>query len=310
MISFCRLLFLALCLLLVGGHALAQTARKTPPAKPTVSGRRALAHVRALVSLGPRAVGTDGIVQARDYIERQLRRAGLEVERMNFVTQTPRGSAVMTNLVARIPGKSTDIVVLAGHYDTVDTRLVPGFVGANDGGSSTGVLLELAHVLAQRKNELTIWLVFFDGEEALQQWGPTDGLYGSRYLAGRWKREGILPCIRAFILLDMIGDRELVLRRELQSTPWLVDLIWEAARALGHSAHFSDESIGADDDHIPFLRAGVPAVDLIDFDYGPGNRYWHTGQDTLDKLSPRSLQIVGEVVLEAIARLEQRVAPR
>lgn len=277
---------------------------------PPFSGERALKHVQALVRLGPRPPSSSGIQQARAYIHRELRRSSIDVEEVTFVASTPRSSLAMTNLVAKIPGKSADIVVLAGHYDTLEPRLVPGFVGANDGGSSTGLLLELARVLAERKNELTIWIVFFDGEEALERWSPSDGLYGSRYLAYRWKREGILTRIRAFILLDMVGDRELGLRRELNSTPWLVDLVWEAARELGHSAHFLDEVTAVEDDHLPFARAGVPAVDLIDFQYGPANRYWHSRADTLDKLSARSLHVVGEVVLEAVRRLEERAATR
>ncbi len=277
---------------------------------PPFSGERALKHVRALVRLGPRAPGSTGIQQAREYIRRELRRSSIEVEELAFVASTPRGSLAMTNLVAKIPGKSADIVVLAGHYDTLEPGRVPGFIGANDGGSSTGLLLELARALAERKNELTIWMVFFDGEEALERWSPRDGLYGSRYLASRWKREGILPRIRAFILLDMVGDRELGLRRELNSTRWLVDLVWEAARELGHSAHFLDEVTAIEDDHLPFAQAGVPAVDLIDFEYGPANRYWHTSADTLDKLSARSLHVVGEVILEVVRRLEERAAGR
>ncbi|MFQ5818056.1 MAG: M28 family peptidase [Terriglobia bacterium] len=273
---------------------------------PPFSGTRALAHVRALVALGPRPPGSEGIRKARAYLRQQLRQAGVAVEELKFIAQTPRGPVSMSNLVARIPGKHTDIVILAGHYDTLDTRRVPNFVGANDGGSSAAVLLELARVLAARRNHLSIWIVFFDGEEALRQWSARDGLYGSRTLAERWRGERVLPRIRAFILLDMIGDRDLRLRRELNSTPWLVKLVWNAARDLGHAAHFSNQTLVLEDDHLPFLRAGVPAVDLIDYDYGPGNRYWHTADDTLDKLSARSFQVIGEVVLETLRRLEQR----
>lgn len=276
---------------------------------PSFSGKRAYAHVRALVAFGPRAPGSQGIQKARAYLRRELRQAGVDVEEVKFVAQTPRGAVSMTNLVAKIAGKHTDIVVLGGHYDTVDTRRIPNFVGANDGGSSAAVLLELARVLAARRNELSIWVVFFDGEEALRQYSARDGFYGSRYLAERWRQQGILPRIRAFILLDMIGDRDLRLPRELNSTPWLRDLVWRAARDLGHAAHFSNQTLVLEDDHLPFLRAGVPAVDLVDFDYGPGNRYWHTSQDTLDKLSARSFEVIGEVVLETLRRLEQRSPP-
>ncbi len=275
------------------------------------SGERALAHVRALVALGPRPAGSLAIQRARDYILKQLRRAQtggglpahIDVEELSFAASTPRGRVLMTNYVAKIPGKRREIIVLAGHYDTLRLE---GFVGANDAGSSTGLLLELARVLAARQNEFTLWLVFFDGEEAIRQWGPQDGLYGSRYLANRWQQQGILPRMRAFLLLDMVGDRDLRLRRELNSTPWLVELVWNVAHELGYAGHFSDEQLAVEDDHLPFLRAGVPAVDLIDFEYGPNNRYWHTTEDTLDKLSARSLSIVGKVVLETVRRLEQR----
>lgn len=298
-----RLLPGSSCLLLV---VLVGVPAPTQSAQPTFSGDRALAHVRALVALGPRAPGSEGIEKARVYIRRNLRRSAIEVEEVTFVASTPRGSVPMTNLVAKIPGKSTDIVVLAGHYDTVDTRLIPGFVGANDGGSSAAMLLELARVLGKRRTDLSIWVVFFDGEEALQQWGPRDGIYGSRYLAGLWKRERIMSRIRGFILLDMVGDRDLVIRRELNSTSWLLDLIWKVAEDLGHATYFSKQTLAVEDDHVPFVRAGVPAVDLIDFDYGPGNRYWHSREDTVDKLSARSLGVIGEVVLETLRRLEQR----
>lgn len=267
------------------------------------SGERALAHVRALVSLGPRPAGSPGIQRAREYILKQLHRSHIAVEEVSFAASTPRGRVLMTNYVAKIPGKSREIVVLGGHYDTLRAE---GFVGANDAGSSTGLLLELVRVLAERENELTLWVVFFDGEEAIRQWGPRDGLYGSRYLTNWWQQRGILPRIRALIIVDMIGDRDLKLRRDLNSTPWLVELIWDVARELGYGAHFSDEQLAVEDDHIPFVRAGVPAVDLIDFEYGPNNRYWHTPQDTLDKISARSLDIVGKVVLETVRRLEQR----
>lgn len=282
------------------------TVRAAAKSAPSVSGERALNHVRALVALGPRAPGSSGIEKARDYIRRHLRRSRVEVEDVTFDAATPYGTVSMTNLVGRIPGKRTDIVVLAGHYDTVDTRRIPGFVGANDGGSSAALLLELARVLARQGNELTIWVVFFDGEEALREWSARDGIYGSRHLAQRWSREGILPRIRAFILVDMIGDSDLLVRREANSTPWLTDLVWDAARDLGYGEHFSDEALVVEDDHVPFVRTGVAAVDLIDFEYGPGNRYWHTREDTPDKLSARSFQIIGEVILETLRRLEQR----
>lgn len=278
------------------------TAQPVPPA---VSGRRAFDHVRALVRLGERPPGSAAHRQTEAYILRQLRLLPhCDTKEVTFLQQTPQGLVAMKNLIGKISGQSSDIVVLAGHYDTLRRQ---GFVGANDGGSSAALLLELARVLSLRQpNPLTIWVVFFDGEEAFVQWSTRDGLYGSRYQASAWKRAGVLNRIKAVILLDMIGDKDLSLRRDLNSTPWLTDLVWQVARDKGYQAQFSEESLVIEDDHLPFIEVGLPAVDLIDFEYGPENRYWHTPQDTVDKLSPRSFEIVGDVVLETLARLGQR----
>ena len=297
---FLRVSALATALILTAACAAAQPGSR-------VSGSRALQHVRVLVEPGPRVAGSAAHAKAVSYIERTLRSYGIKVERQSFTASTPSGPLEMTNLIAEIPGATGDIVVLASHYDT---KRMKGFVGANDGGSSTGLLLELARVLARRENRVALRLVFFDGEEAFEQFSATDGFYGSRHLAAEWQRDGTLARIRAFILLDMVGDRNLNFQKDFNSTRWLRDLVWEAAESLGHGAHFTDEVTAMDDDHVPFTQAGVPAVDLIDFDYGPRNRYWHSREDTLDKLSARSLRIVGEVVLESLRRLEQRPAGR
>ncbi|MGH9803590.1 MAG: M28 family peptidase, partial [Candidatus Acidiferrales bacterium] len=292
------LAFALLCLVFMARAAVAED-------RNVLSGGRALEHVRALAQVGARVPGTQGHAWAQAYIIRHLRLAfAAEIEEVDFAAVTPRGAIPMKNIIGKFPGPSDDIIVLAGHYDTFNRE---GFVGANDAGSSTALLLELARVLGrQQSNSATVWVVFFDGEEAFEQWGPRDGIFGSRYQAGAWQRDATLERIKAVIVVDMIGDADLTLRRDLNSTPWLTDLIWQIAREKGYSAHFLEESIAVEDDHAPFLRLGVPAVDLIDFQYGPDNRYWHTSEDTLDKLSARSLQIVGEVVLEAVARLGQR----
>lgn len=290
--------FLAVLLLFAGPLAAREANR------PVLSGRRAFKHVRTLVERGNRAPGSAGHRWTQGYIVRQLRLAYAEVEEVDFATQTPRGLRPMKNIIGKIRGRSSDLVVLAGHYDTLDRE---GFVGANDAGSSTGLLLELARVLGLKQpNPVEVWVVFFDGEEAMEKWGTRDGLYGSRYQVSAWERAGVLERIKAVIVVDMIADKDLRLRRDLNSTPWLTDLVWQVAGEKGYGAHFLEETVAIEDDHVPFVRAGVPAVDLIDFDYGPGNRYWHTPQDTLDKLSPRSLEIVGRVVLETVARLGQR----
>jgi Zn-dependent M28 family amino/carboxypeptidase len=204
----------------------------------------------------------------------------------------------MANVIGVLPGRRTDVIVVGGHYDT---KWFPDFkfVGANDGGSSAGFLLELARALkVAGAGEYTYWITFFDGEEARESWTPTDSLYGSRHMVSVLTRKGALP--RALLLVDMIGDRDLDLRREAYSTPALVDIIWSSARRLGYGQYFLDEAMPVEDDHAPFLKAGVPAIDLIDFHYPP----WHTADDTLDKVSAQSLQIVGEVVLDALPRIE------
>jgi Zn-dependent M28 family amino/carboxypeptidase len=241
------------------------------------------------------------------YIMEQLHQSGLAVEQDSFVAQTPIGAVPMNNIIGRVAKTdgSDRIFVLASHYETKLEREFR-FVGANDGGSSTGLLLALAPVLAQRGLNHEVWLVFFDGEEAFEQWSEDDSLYGSRHLAAKWKSEGVLPRIGAFLLADMIGDADLDLLRDANSTPWLRDQVWRTAQRLGYSRNFLNRDGAYEDDHLPFVRAGVPAVDLIDLNYGSGNRYWHTAEDTVDKLSARSLQIIADVLLQTLADLDRQ----
>jgi len=199
----------------------------------------------------------------------------------------------MTNLIAKVPGTTSAVVIIARHYDTKTKCTNFPFVGANDGGSSAVFLLEMARVLARRKNSLSYWLVFFDGEEALQRWSNTDGLYGSRHFAQELSAQGTLNQVRAVILLDMIADAHLDIHREAHSTPWLSDIVFAQARRLGYGRYFLNSPWPIEDDHIPFLELGMPAVDIIDFDYGPFNLYWHTRYDTVVKCSRASLAIVG-----------------
>lgn len=280
-------------------------------------GGRAFRDVARLVGFGPRPPGSPALGRARAYIVGELRRAGWRVRERAFTAPTPRGPLRMVNVIAEWPGRRPEVVAVAGHYDTkpfADFR----FVGANDGGSSAGLLLELSRALAARHRtappRFTRWLVFFDGEEAQAQWSPTDSLYGSRALAAALRASGELARLRVLIVADMIGDRDLGIRRESASTPWLTDLVWTVAGRLGYARHFLDGWQPVEDDHSPFLDAGVAATLLIDFEYGGGpgqNAYWHTAEDTLDKLDARSLQVVGEVILEALpgvdAELERRI---
>jgi len=281
-----------------------------------LDGERAFRHVERLVAFGPRPSGSPALARARAWMLGELRRAGLVVREQAFIAVTPDGAIPMVNVVAELRGQRPEVIVLGGHYDTKyfwEFR----FVGANDGGSSTGLLLELARVLGSRHREtpppFTYWLVFFDGEEARREWSASDSLYGSRAFVRALQGTGELARLRAVIVVDMIGDRDLGIRREAASTPWLTELLWRTARRLGHGAHFLDAVHAVDDDHRPFLEVGVPAALLIDFDYGgrPGeNAFWHTPEDTLDKVSARSLQVVGEVVLEALPVLARELTRR
>ncbi len=275
-----------------------------PPTGPKpFSGEAALSFTRVAVGLGPRPSGSTSIRKLQTYILAELRKTGCEVIQDDFTAQTPAGPTAMKNIIARFPGSSGRAVVIAGHYDT---KAMPGtyFVGANDGGSSTGFLLEMARAVASRKFRNDIYLVWFDGEEAVGRWSATNGTFGSRHLAQRWSAEGVAAKIIALINVDMIGDLNLELRQEVNSSRRLTALIWQVARELGYERHFLNESSAVEDDHIPFLQLGINAVDLIDFDYGPDNSWWHTERDTIDKLSTNSFRVVGDVVLEAIRRLE------
>ncbi len=278
-------------------------AAPAPPPEQTggFDGARALAHVETLVRFGPRIPGSEAARRAQKYIRQQLDSFGCAVEEFDFTAQTPLGPLPMKNILARVSGQKQDAVLLLTHYDT--RRTPPGFVGANDGGSSTGLMLEMARLLCAQPRRLSVWIAFLDGEEAQVEWTETDSLYGSRELAARLALRGELKRVKAVILADMVGDREIRFLRELNSTDWLVDLVWEVAARLGYRDIFVDATHAIDDDHLPFLRRGLPAVDIIEVgEY----EHWHTLGDTLDKLSPRSLAITGHVILESLAALDQR----
>jgi len=281
-----------LAMLLLGCATVATAA-----SPPVFDGAAALRHVERLVALGPRPAGSDASARARAYILAELKKAGVTAQARRFRAQTPRGAVGMANVVAVLKGRRPDVIMIGGHYDT---KVFTGFrfVGANDGGSSAALLIELARRLAAEPREYTYWVVWFDGEEALDSWTERDSLYGSRHLAAELRRTNRLP--RAMLLVDMIGDRDLVIRRESGSASWLTDIVWASAARLGYGAHFSTDALPVEDDHVPFLRAGVPAALLIDFDYPP----WHTADDTVDKVSAQSLSVVGEVLLDALPAVE------
>ncbi|MDZ7638341.1 MAG: M28 family peptidase [Bryobacterales bacterium] len=293
---------------LAGGASQARPTAASASSQTGVDGDRAMAYARQVLRFGPRPPGSPEIAALRKYIAGELRKLGIAVEERSFTARTPAGDVPMVNLIGRIPGNSGRLILLSGHYDTKRIRGVR-FVGANDAGSSTAMLLELATALAKRSPAAgprdEIWLVFFDGEEAFEEWTESDSLYGSRQLARELEKQGTLRSVRALINLDMIGDRDLNLAVEYNSTASLRELAMEVAAAQGHRDIFDRHASAIEDDHVPFARLGVPVLNLIDFSYGPGHAYWHTEADTIDKLSPSSFRIVGNLVLGILNRLNR-----
>ncbi len=306
-------LLLALCAACQGG-----SAGPEPPAAAPAPGPfdqdRAWQLLLDQVALGPRPAGSPGAAANRDLIVAELERAGLSPVREAFTAETPAGEIAMENVWAefagapRPDGQPGPVLVLGAHYDT--KRLPFEFVGANDGASETAALLELARVIAAGPpRPLTYRFVFFDGEEAVRHdWADPDNRYGSRHhVRELTKTRGALKRVRAMVLLDMIGDRDLALERDANSSRELLDLFVRAAERIGDPELFAPYSIPIKDDHQSFLEFGIPAVDLIDLSYGAvGNEYWHTREDTVDKCSAESLGRVGRLVLAALPELEAR----
>lgn len=287
---------LGLLFLLASPHLLAASDQAI-----TFDGGRAFADLKQLVSFGPRPAGSPALAQARRWMEGELRDTGAQVEEDSFTASTPIGPVPMVNIIAKLPGEQSKVVMIAGHYDT---KLFQNFrfVGANDGGSSAALLLQLARQLRGQKHLQTYWLVFLDGEEAVrEQWQGDDNTYGSRHLVQRLSSTGELGRIQAMILVDMIGDNHLVIERDSESTEWLTNTVFAAAQRLGYAKQFLNSNTAVADDHVPFVNAGVAAVDIICFN--PEDGYWHTAKDTLDHCSPVSLTIVGRVVLATLADL-------
>ena len=262
-------------------------------------GKRAFEDVSRQVDFGARPSGSSAIAQAQDYILAQLSAAGCSSETDAFNAQTPAGTVPMKNILVKIPGDRPGVLMLATHYDTKKLDL---FVGADDGASSTAVMLELARQLCAQPQRHPIWIAFFDGEEAVGEWSDTDSRYGSREMAAKLAMSGDLKKIQAFLLADIVGSRTLRFKRELNSTKALTDQVWSTAARLGYSGIFVSEGMAIEDDHLSFLKRGVPCVDVIDLEIP----YWHTPQDTLDKVSAKSLAITGHVFLETIKQLQAK----
>lgn len=293
-------------------------ATPSPSAQPIQAstgfdGERAFEHVRKQVEVGPRPAGSAELARTREYIVNELKSYGLNVTQDEFNASTPVGQRKMVNVTAEIPGESNDVIMFSSHYDTKLFKQFR-FVGANDAGSSTGTLLELARVLASNKQKprFTYWFVFFDGEEAFcEDWdecgkpGAPDNTYGSRHFVAQLIDKNEVKRVRAMILLDMMGAKDLELGRDDMSTPWLVNTVWQTARELGHDKQFVSrpEGVGGDD-HEPFLKAGIDSLDIIQLST---YFYWHKAEDTLDKVSPQSLKIVGDVLIASLPRIEQHL---
>src|SRR5437870_3254177 len=268
------------------------------------SGEKAFAHVQRLVDFGPRPAGSKAIEKSRDYIEDQLRRSGWQVTRQAFSDDSPQGKLQFVNLIAQLSGEkkaASPSFLLCSHYDTKMFDAIR-FVGANDGGSSTGLLLELARVIGQHPNlARKIELVFFDGEEAIEQFSQTDGLYGSRYFA-RQLQSGGAKQFRGGLLFDMVGDRSLGITLPANSPVEIARDIFAAAEVLKLRNYFTYLGRELVDDHVPLNAIGIPTLDIIDFDYP----WWHTADDTIDKVSAQSLRIVGSVALYYLSEFALR----
>jgi glutaminyl-peptide cyclotransferase len=274
-----------------------------------IDSKRAFQYTREVTAFGPRYMGNENHKKLERYILDHLK--GDQVEDDAFTADTVEGKFPVRNIIAKFPGTKDGIIVILGHYDTVYSLRDSGFVGANDGGSSTAILLEFANQLRgglsnQKRDGYSVWLVWTDGEEAVRKWTDTDSVYGARHLAEKWEKDGTLKKIKALMVMDMIGDADLDVVRNTNGAPWLLDLIYAAAEREGYQSHFYSREGPIEDDHIPFVKRGVPSADVIDLDYGYNNVFWHSPQDTMDKLSPKSLEIVGNTILETIHMLDQR----
>ena len=281
------------------------------PAQQHFNGAKAMEYAREFVAIGPRWPTSQGHLKAEAFLRDHFRHDQLEED--TFTANTPIGAVPMRNFIVRFPGKKNGVIVLATHYETNYWLKNINFVGANDGGSTTGLLMAIGDQLrsevlrGKQLDGYSVWLVFDDGEESIgPNWTNSDSLYGTRHLAAKWAGDGTLGRIKAFILADMIGDKDLDIQRETRSTDWLVELVRQSAHKFGYDKYFFQTESAVEDDHLPFVERGVPSIDVIDLDYGPQNSYHHTAKDTLDKIGVRSLTVDGDVFMETIKLIDQR----
>jgi Zn-dependent M28 family amino/carboxypeptidase len=281
------------------------------PAQTHFNGAKAVEYARQFVAIGPRWPTSQGHAKAEAFLRAQFKRD--QVEEDAFTANTSIGPIPMRNFIVRFPGKKNGVIVLATHYETNYWLRKINFVGANDGAATTGLLMAIGDQLradtagGKKLDGYSVWLLFDDGEESFQPtWTTSDSTFGTRHLAAKWAGDGTLARIKAFILADMIGDKDLDIQRESRSTDWLVDLVRKAAHKFGYDRYFFQTEEAVEDDHLAFVDRGVPSIDVIDLNYGPNNSYHHTVMDTLDKISARSLTIDGDVFLETIRLINQR----
>jgi len=281
---------------------MAAEVRDAGPA-PSFNSARAMQYVKEIVACGPRPIGSANHKKVEDYILSHLK-----VEDDAFTINTAEGKFPVRNIIAKYPGTRDGIIVIASHYDTNWPLRDQNYVGANDGGSSSALLLEIANQLRGTKRDgYSVWLLWDDAEESMRlPWYDPESLYGVRHLAQKWQADGTIQKMKAFLLEDMIGDADLNIERDTNSTPWLEDMVYKAATRRGYQSHFFGRTIEIEDDHIPFKERGVACADLIDLNYGYENVFWHTPQDTVDKLRAKSLEIVGTVTLETMQMVDKR----
>ena len=281
------------------------------PAQTHFNGVKALDYARQFVAIGPRWPTSQGHLKAEEFLREHFKHDALEEDA--FTANPPIGPVPMRNFIVRFAGKKDGVIVLATHYETNYPLRNINYVGANDGGATTGLLMAIADQLraetagGKKLDGYSVWLLFDDGEESIQStWTDSDSLYGTRHLAAKWGRDGTLGKIKAFILADMIGDKDLDIQHDTNSTGWLVDLVRQAAKKYGYEKYFFKLEEDIQDDHLPFVKRGVPSIDIIDIDYGPHDSYHHTDKDTMDKISAHSLKIAGDVFLETIRLIDLR----
>jgi glutaminyl-peptide cyclotransferase len=294
---------------------LAASSSQAQKAPARFNGQTAYTLTAQLLQVAPKRFnGSPGHLKAEEFIKQHFapEAAKGNFETDTFTASTPAGFQTMRNYIVKFPGKKDGIIVLASHYETNYPLRDIEFYGANDGAATTALLIEIGNVLRAHPPEgYSVWLVFDDGEEAVKSWSASDSLYGTRHLAAKWANDGTLGKIKAFLVADMIADKDLNIDFVDNSTPWLLDMLKVAAKNTGHSAYIFKYRESEEDDHLPFAQRGVPVLDVIDAHYGPitdqaPDGYHHTAQDTLDKISARSLQISGDIFLEMIRLINQR----